>query len=75
VTVAVNRQLKEAAGMKGGGKSDSPIVVRDGRAVHMAKGWAEDKASKALTRGHEYSPRKRVKLPAGAEAGDLVEVR
>ncbi len=38
------------------GSSDRPIVIGDGRAVHMAKGWAEDKARKALTRGHDYSP-------------------
>jgi len=38
------------------GKSDSPIVVRDGRADHMAKGWALSHQSSANNAGNA-SPR------------------
>ena len=37
---AVCQQLEEVA-VGCGKESDSPIVVRDGRTDHMAKGWAE----------------------------------
>src|SRR5687768_15610816 len=37
-------QLKEGAAAKGTGESDSPIVVGDGRADHMAKGWAGEQS-------------------------------
>ena len=43
-------QLEEGAG--GSGKeSDSPIVVRDGRSDHMAKGWAEGQREQSTHRG------------------------
>jgi hypothetical protein len=42
----VNRSFRE---------SDPPIVVRDGNAGHKAKEWAGGNASKALTKGHDYS--------------------
>ncbi len=34
-----------------GKESDSPIVVRDGRADHMAKGWAERQSEQSTHRG------------------------
>ncbi len=38
------------------GQSDSPIVVRDGRADHMAKGWAEGQRRQSTHRGRRMLP-------------------
>ena len=48
-------QSKEGSSMLTG-KSDSPIVVRDGQADHMAKGWALSHQSSANNAGNA-SPR------------------
>ena len=52
---AVRIQLEGVAG--GCGKeSDPPIVVRDGRADHMAKGWAERQREHSTHRGRRMLP-------------------
>ena len=52
---AACHQLEEVAG--GSGKeSDPPIVVRDGRADHMAKGWAGRQREHSTHRGRRLLP-------------------
>ena len=51
----VCHQLEEGAGGCGE-ESDSPIVVRDGRADHMAKGWAEGQREQSTHRGRGMLP-------------------
>jgi hypothetical protein len=48
-------QLKEGA-VGSGEESDPPIVVRDGRPDHMAKGWAERQREQSTHRGRGLLP-------------------
>ena len=59
----VDVQLKEDIKV-GGEESDSPIVLRDGRADHMGKGRAEKQREQSTHGGIGLIPAFRVKLPA-----------
>jgi hypothetical protein len=52
--VACNQPKGGAGGS--GEESDPPVVVRDGRADHMAKGWAERQREHSTHRGRRILP-------------------
>ena len=58
--LGVPRNRREGDAKGRGRESDSPIVVRDGRTDHMAKGWAEGQSKQSTHARERNTPKQSV---------------